>query len=66
MDSPTGSPQDGTPHHVAELVARAARRTPDHAAIIDVTSDITLTWQQFDAAVSAEAARQQKAGVGRG
>ncbi len=66
MDSPTGSPQDGTPHHVAELVARAARRTPDLAAIIDVTSDITLTWQQFDAAVSAEAARQQKAGVGRG
>jgi long-chain acyl-CoA synthetase len=63
VDSPTGSPQDGTPPHVADLVARAARRTPDQAAIIDVTSDITLTWAEFDAAVSAEAARLHAAGA---
>jgi long-chain acyl-CoA synthetase len=63
VDSPTGSPQDGTPPHVADLVARAARRTPDQAAIIDVTSDITLTWAEFDAAVSAEAARLRAAGA---
>lgn len=66
MDSPTGSPQDGTPHHVADLVARAARSTPDIAAVVDVTSDVTLTWAQFDAAVSAEAARLRAAGVGAG
>jgi long-chain acyl-CoA synthetase len=66
VDSPTGSPQDGTPHHVADLVARAARSTPDLAAIVDVTSDVTLTWAQFDAAVGAEAARLRAAGVGTG
>jgi long-chain acyl-CoA synthetase len=66
VDSPTGSPQDGTPHHVADLVARAARSTPDLAAIVDVTSEITLTWAQFDAAVSAEATRLQAAGAGAG
>jgi long-chain acyl-CoA synthetase len=63
VDSPTGSPQNGTPPHVADLVARAARRTPGEAAIVDVTSDITLTWAEFDAAVSAEAARLEAAGA---
>jgi long-chain acyl-CoA synthetase len=63
VDSPTGSPQGGTPQHVADLVARAAHRTPDQAAIIDVTSGTTLTWAEFDAAVSAEAARLQAAGA---
>jgi long-chain acyl-CoA synthetase len=63
VDSPTGSPQDGTPHHLADLVARAARSTPELAAIVDVTSDITLTWAQFDAAVSAEATRLREAGA---
>jgi long-chain acyl-CoA synthetase len=66
VDSRTGSPQDGTPHHVADLVARAALRTPDQAAIIDVTSDVTLTWAEFDAAVSAEAARLEAAGAAPG
>src|SRR5688572_11034247 len=66
VDSPTGGPQDGTPHHLADLVARAAHRTPDQAAIVDVTSDITLTWAQFDAAVSAEATRLRAAGAGAG
>jgi long-chain acyl-CoA synthetase len=63
VDSPTGSPQDGTPHHLADLVARAAESTPELAAIIDVTSDITLTWAQVEAAVSAEATRLRDAGV---
>jgi long-chain acyl-CoA synthetase len=66
VDSPTGSPQDGPPHHVADLVARAARRTPDAAAIVDVTSGTTLSWAQFDAAVSAEADRLREAGAGAG
>jgi len=66
VDSLPGSPQDGTPHHVADLVARAARRTPDLAAVVDVTSATTLTWAQFDAAVSAEATRLREAGVGPG
>jgi long-chain acyl-CoA synthetase len=66
VDSATGSPQDGHPTHVAELVARAVRRTPDHAAIVDVTSGTTLTWAQFDAAAGAEAARLREAGAGPG
>jgi long-chain acyl-CoA synthetase len=66
VDSPTGSPQDGPPHHVADLVARAAQRTPDAAAIVDVTSGTTLSWAQFDAAVSAEADRLREAGAGAG
>ncbi|HLU55570.1 MAG TPA: AMP-binding protein [Pseudonocardia sp.] len=63
MDSHSGSPQDGTPHHLADLVARAARATPDQAAIVDVTGGTTLTWAEFDAAVSAEAARLREAGA---
>jgi long-chain acyl-CoA synthetase len=66
VDSPTGSPQNGTRTHVADLVAAAARRTPDHAAIVDVTSEITLSWAEFDAAVSAEAGRLAQAGVAIG
>jgi long-chain acyl-CoA synthetase len=63
VDSPTGSPQNGTRAHVANLVADAARRTPAHPAIVDVTSATTLSWAEFDAAVSAEAARLADAGV---
>jgi long-chain acyl-CoA synthetase len=51
---------------VADLVARAARNTPDLAAVVDVTSGTTLTWAQFDAAVSAEASRLREAGAGAG
>jgi long-chain acyl-CoA synthetase len=63
VDIPTGSPQGGARTHVADLVADAARRAPDHAAIIDVTSAVTLSWAEFDAAVSAEALRLGEAGV---
>ncbi|HYH30174.1 MAG TPA: AMP-binding protein [Pseudonocardia sp.] len=66
MDSRTGSPQDGTQAHVADLVAAAADRTPDQAAIIDVTRGITLTWAELDATVSAEALRLREAGVAPG
>ncbi|MEJ3652388.1 AMP-binding protein [Actinomycetes bacterium KLBMP 9759] len=48
---------------MAELVSRAAARLPDQAAIVDVTSGITLTWADLDAAVSAEANRLRGAGV---
>ena len=66
MDSPISNPADWMPAHVADLVARAAARTPDQAAIVDVTSGITLSWAEFDGAVSAEAARLRDAGVTRG
>jgi long-chain acyl-CoA synthetase len=66
VDSPTASPQDGAQAHVADLVAGAARRTPDETAIVDVTSAVTLTWSEFDRAVSAEAARLRGAGVAPG
>jgi long-chain acyl-CoA synthetase len=51
---------------VAELVARAARSTPDLPAVVDVTSGVTLTWAEFDAAVNAEAGRLREAGAGAG
>ena len=63
MESPTRSPLAAPPSHVADLVARAAARTPDHAAIIDVTSGITLSWADLDVAVTAEAQRLAGAGV---
>jgi long-chain acyl-CoA synthetase len=66
VDIPTGSPQDAAQAHVADLVANAAGRTPDHVAIVDVTSAITLTWGEFDTAVSAEAIRLRAAGVSPG
>ncbi|MFC5994006.1 AMP-binding protein [Pseudonocardia hispaniensis] len=44
----------------------AAQRTPDDPAIIDVTAGLTLSWAEFDAAVTAEAARLRAAGVGPG
>jgi long-chain acyl-CoA synthetase len=52
--------------HLAELVTRAARRTPDQPAIVDVTSGTTLTWAEFDAAAAAEAARLEAAGAAPG
>jgi long-chain acyl-CoA synthetase len=66
VESPSSSLVDEAPHHVADLVARAAAGTPDDVAIIDVTSGITLSWAEFDAAVSAEAQRLAGAGVTAG
>ncbi|MGH3587213.1 MAG: AMP-binding protein, partial [Pseudonocardia sp.] len=66
MDSRTGSPHDGARAHLADLVADAAGRTPDQAAIIDVTSAVTLAWAEFDGAVSAEAVRLRTAGITSG
>jgi long-chain acyl-CoA synthetase len=51
---------------VSDLVARAAHRSPDQTAIVDVTSGISLTWADFDAVVNAEAARLREAGAGVG
>jgi long-chain acyl-CoA synthetase len=66
VDSPTRSPDDGTPAHVAGLVTLAAASTPDHPAIVDVTSAVTLTWAEFDAVATAEAKRLRAAGVADG
>ncbi|WP_433276267.1 AMP-binding protein [Pseudonocardia xinjiangensis] len=63
MHSPSHLPEERTQAHVADLVTRAAARVPEHAAIVDVTSGITLTWAEVDGAVSAEAARLRDAGV---
>lgn len=65
MDSPT-SPEAVPATHLADLVTRAATRTPDHPAIVDVTAGTTLTWADVDAATSAEAARLRDAGVAPG
>lgn len=67
MDSTSPSASGGhSPTHVAELVARAAARVPDQPAIVDVSSENTLTWFELDSAVSAEAARLLTAGVTSG
>ena len=50
--------------HLADLVAAAAARVPDHPAVVDVTGATTLTWAELDAAGSAEAARLRAHGVG--
>jgi long-chain acyl-CoA synthetase len=63
VDSPTHSPAERTPAHLADLVARAAARVPDHPAVIDVTSGITLSWADLRAAADAEAVRLRAAGV---
>jgi long-chain acyl-CoA synthetase len=60
------SPSAGPHAHVAELVARAAADRPDHPAIVDAVLGETLTWADFDAAVSAEALRLAAAGVAAG
>ncbi|MGD9989611.1 AMP-binding protein [Pseudonocardia sp.] len=54
------------PTHLADLVRRAARRTPDAAAIVDVSAGTSLTWAEFDAAVDDEAERLRTAGAGAG
>jgi len=61
------SPFDDLPvTHVGDLVARAAARAPEHAAVVDVTAGRTLTWAELAAAADTEAARLRRAGVGQG
>lgn len=52
--------------NVADLVAAAAERGPDHPALLDPGRDVTLTWSRLHAAVDAEAARLREAGVAPG
>ena len=59
-NSPEAAPG---PTHLAALVSRAAARTPDHPAIVDVADDTTLTWEDVQAAAAAEASRLRAAGV---
>jgi long-chain acyl-CoA synthetase len=66
VDGTLPDPQPREAAHVADLVTRAAARVPDQSALVDVTAGRTLSWADFDAAVSAEAARLRAAGVGRG
>lgn len=54
------------PTHLADLVEAAAARQADHPALIDAASDVTLTWGELDATVSAEARRLAGAGVAAG
>ena len=51
------------PTHLADLIEQAAARHPDHPALIDAATGATLTWAEFDAAVSAEARRLAAEGV---
>ena len=51
------------PTHLADLVEGAAARHADHPALIDAATGATLTWAEFDAAVSAEAHRLAAEGV---
>ena len=60
-----------TPAHLADLVAAAAVRQPDHPALVEAVApgagvDVTLTWGELDAAVAAEADRLVTAGVAAG
>ncbi|WP_308258937.1 AMP-binding protein [Pseudonocardia sp. H11422] len=67
MDTPSSrSAGDPAPTHLADLVSRAAHRVPDHPAVVDATRDMTMSWAELDAAVTAEAARLRSAGVGPG
>lgn len=66
MDLTTRPADDARPTRVARLVTKAAARTPDQAAIIDVTSAKSVTWAELDAQVSAEARRLAAAGVDTG
>ena len=47
----------GAARNVADLVSDAARRDPEHPALIESAGGRRLSWGQLDAAVHAEAAR---------
>lgn len=52
-----------TAHGVAGLLAEAAGRRPDHVAIIETGTEITLTWRELDLAAHAEARQLVAAGL---
>src|ERR1044071_644124 len=49
--------------NVADLVARAAEKSPHRKALIAAATGDSLTWQQVDAAVAAFAARLLENGL---
>ncbi|HWN34046.1 MAG TPA: AMP-binding protein [Pseudonocardia sp.] len=49
--------------NVADLVAAAAQRGPDHPALLETVSGLALSWGQLDALVTEETARLVAAGV---
>nr|WP_233574019.1 AMP-binding protein [Amycolatopsis panacis] len=52
-----------TAHGVAGLLAEAAGQRPDHVAIIETGTEITLTWRELDLAAHAEARQLVTAGL---
>jgi len=54
---------DALSGNVADLVAEAGRRVPRHPALVEESSDRSLTWQQVDAAVDAFASTLLQAGL---
>ncbi|MDN5747944.1 MAG: AMP-binding protein [Pseudonocardia sp.] len=66
MDRPNSPEAAPEPTHLAALVIRAATRTPDHPAIVDVDADTTLTWSDVEIAAAAETRRLRTAGVRAG
>jgi long-chain acyl-CoA synthetase len=57
---------DALTGNVADLVADAAGRVPDRAALVDAATGRTLTWAQTNHAVDAYAARLAEAGLETG
>ncbi|MGW5050886.1 AMP-binding protein [Actinokineospora sp. NPDC004072] len=58
---------DGLPTgNLADPVAEASAKVPLHAALIDASSAVSLTWRQVDDAVNACACRLLDAGLTRG
>jgi long-chain acyl-CoA synthetase len=49
--------------NVADLVAAAAHRGPDHPALLEPGRGLALSWSELDAAVTAEAGRLVGAGT---
>ncbi|MGH3630877.1 MAG: AMP-binding protein, partial [Sciscionella sp.] len=48
---------------VAELLAAAVRRGPDHAALVEVASGSAVSWREFAAAVAEQAGALRAAGL---
>src|SRR6476469_4371660 len=57
---------DALTGNVADLVADAAGRIPDHPALVDAATGHTLTWSRTNHAVDAYAARLAEAGLETG
>jgi long-chain acyl-CoA synthetase len=54
---------DALTGNVADLVAEAAARAPDHPALVDASASRTLTWTQTNHAIDAYVARLADAGL---